>query len=126
MPVSWVRDHGQGRVFYTNFGHNEATWSDPAFLEHAAEGIAWAVGRIDAPAEPNPEVQAAEYLRSVIAAVPDLGTEERAALAAAAEAKIAADPTWALGLRPMLVELRGAEPPDRAEGYGRVLTAIRD
>jgi len=63
VPVSWVRDYGTGRVFYTNFGHNEATWKEPMFRRHAAEGIAWALGRFAAPAAPNPEAQAAEYLR---------------------------------------------------------------
>lgn len=68
VPVSWVRDYGAGRVFYTNFGHNDVTWKDPMFQEHIAEGIAWSLKRFDAEATPNPDVQAAEYLRSVIAA----------------------------------------------------------
>jgi type 1 glutamine amidotransferase len=126
VPVSWVRDYGQGRVFYTNFGHNDATWNDPAFQKHATEGIAWAIGRFDAPAAPNPEVQAAEYVRSVIAAAPGVTDEERASLAAAAEARIAADPTWAVGLRPMLLELRDLESTDRTAVYDRVIAAIRD
>ena len=125
VPVAWVRDYGQGRVFYTNFGHNETTWNDPAFQKHATQGIAWAIGRFDAPADPNPEVQAAEYLRSVIAAVPGLTAAERSALATAADAKIAADSAWAMGLRPLVGELRGLEPAKRAAVYDRVLAAIR-
>ncbi|MFM1903058.1 MAG: hypothetical protein RLZZ440_958 [Planctomycetota bacterium] len=126
VPVSWVRDYGQGRVFYTNFGHNDATWKDPAFQKHATEGIAWAIGRFDAPSEPNPDVQAAEYLRSVIAAAPGVTDVEREGLLAAAETKIAADPAWAQSLRPMLLEIRNLEPADRTAGYDRVIAAIRD
>ncbi|MFM1995769.1 MAG: hypothetical protein RLZZ111_156, partial [Planctomycetota bacterium] len=45
VPVSWVREFGRGRVFYTNFGHNEATWKEPMFQKHMSEGMAWALGR---------------------------------------------------------------------------------
>ncbi|MFM8892761.1 MAG: ThuA domain-containing protein [Planctomycetia bacterium] len=79
VPVSWVRDYGKGRVFYTNFGHNDATWKEPMFQRHMVEGMSWALGRFAAPSAPNPQVQAAEYLRSVIPAVPAApGTHARA------------------------------------------------
>jgi type 1 glutamine amidotransferase len=125
VPVSWVRDYGKGRVFSTNFGHNEATWREPMFRKHAAEGIAWAVGRCDAPAEPNPDVQAAEYMRSVIAAAAAATGADHDALRAKADAKIAADPAWALGLRPKLLELRGRKPADRTAVYAEVMEEIR-
>ena len=41
MPVSWVKDYGEGRVFYTNLGHNEGTWTNPKFLEHVTGGMKW-------------------------------------------------------------------------------------
>jgi type 1 glutamine amidotransferase len=126
VPVSWVRDYGKGRVFYTNFGHNDATWNDPAFQKHATEGIAWAIGRLDATAEPNPEVQAAEYLRSVIAAAAQATGTDASVVAAKAEAQIAADPAWALGLRPLLLDIRGMEPDERKAAYDRVLTAVEE
>ncbi len=28
MPLAWVKDWGQGKVFYTNLGHNETTWTN--------------------------------------------------------------------------------------------------
>jgi uncharacterized protein len=124
VPVSWVRDYGQGRVYYTNFGHNEATWNDAAFQKHAAEGIAWALGRFDAPAAPNPEVQAAEYLRSVLAAAAEQLSADHDALRAKADAKIAADPGWAASLRPELLPLRGMKPADRQAGYEKLLREI--
>lgn len=126
VPVAWVRDYGKGRVFSTNFGHNDATWHDPMFQKHMLEGIAWAVGRFDAPAAPNPDLQAAEYLRSVVAAATAAtGNDADAdALRAKADAKIAKDTAWATGLRPMLLELRSLKPEDRAAAYAKVIAEI--
>ena len=124
VPVAWVRDYGQGRVFSTNFGHNDATWKEPMFQKHMAEGIAWALGRFDAPAAPNPDVQAAEYLRSVVAAAAAATKADADALRAKADAKIAKDGAWATGLRPMLLEIRGMKPEDRAAAYAKVIAEV--
>ena len=106
VPVSWIRDYGRGRVFYTNLGHNDATWGDAAFQEHFTEGTAWALGKFDAASKANPSVQAAEYLRSAVAAAGELDGVEHDALRARVDAKIAADPSWAVQMRPQLVALR--------------------
>ena len=106
VPVSWVRDYGRGRVFYTNLGHNDETWSDDAFQKHLTEGTAWALGRFDAPSKANPSIQATEYLRSVVAAAGELDGIEHDALRAQVDAKIAADPSWAVQMRPQVVALR--------------------
>jgi len=124
VPVAWVRDYGKGRVFATNFGHNDATWNDPMFRKHMEQGIAWALGRVAAPATPNPEAQAAEYVRSVVAAAAAAGGLDADALRAKADAKIAQDPAWAVGLRPMLVELRGRKPEERAGAYATFVAEI--
>jgi type 1 glutamine amidotransferase len=124
VPVSWVREYGKGRVFSTNFGHNDATWKEPMFQKHMLEGIAWALGRFDAPAAPNADVQAAEYLRSVVAAAAAATKTDADALRAKADAKIAKDASWATGLRPMLLELRALKPEDRAAGYAKVIAEI--
>lgn len=55
-PISWCKDYGQGRVFYTSLGHREDMW-DPnwpdrknskeiaeAYQKHILEGIKWAIG----------------------------------------------------------------------------------
>ena len=110
VPVAWVRDYGRGRVFYTNLGHNDATWKDTAFQQHLAEGIAWSLGRFDAPSKPNPEAQAAEYLRSVVAAAAAATGADHDTLRAQTDAKLMADPTWAVSLRPQLLELRTMKP----------------
>ncbi len=43
-PYTWVREEGDGRVFYTALGHNEKTWEKPEFQQLIANGILWAVG----------------------------------------------------------------------------------
>lgn len=58
VPVSWVKNYGEGRVFYTNLGHNDGTWADKRFLTHVDGGIRWALGLVEGDATPNPEVQA--------------------------------------------------------------------
>jgi uncharacterized protein len=124
VPVAWVREYGKGRVFATNFGHNDATWNDPMFKKHMEQGIAWALGRVAAVATPNPEVQAAEYVRSVVAAAAAAGSLDADALRAKADARIAKDPAWAVGLRPMLLELRGLKPEERGAAYAKVVAEI--
>lgn len=51
-PWTWVRDHGDGRVFYTAWGHDHRTWSNLGFHELLARGIRWASGGIAQPASP--------------------------------------------------------------------------
>ena len=43
-PWTWVRTHGDGRVFYTAWGHDERTWTNPGFLALLERGIRWAAG----------------------------------------------------------------------------------
>jgi uncharacterized protein len=71
FPVSWVRMHGKGRVFYTNLGHREDLWSDDPALrdrinsvetskeyhKHLLGGIKWALGLANGDATPNPDVK---------------------------------------------------------------------
>ena len=43
-PWTWIKESGKGRVFYTAYGHDERTWSNPGFQQLMKEGILWAVG----------------------------------------------------------------------------------
>ena len=43
-PWTWTKTYGKGRVFYTAYGHDERTWSQPGFLELVEKGIEWALG----------------------------------------------------------------------------------
>ncbi|GIW94882.1 MAG: glycosyl hydrolase [Pirellulaceae bacterium] len=44
-PWTWVRTHGQGRVFYTAWGHDHRTWGHAGFHNLLERGIRWACGR---------------------------------------------------------------------------------
>lgn len=43
-PWTWVREQGKGRVFYTAWGHDQRTWTNPGFLNLVERGVRWAVG----------------------------------------------------------------------------------
>ena len=43
-PWTWVRTHGDGRVFYTAWGHDQRTWGHPGFHNLVERGIRWACG----------------------------------------------------------------------------------
>ncbi len=43
-PWTWVRTHGQGRVFYTAWGHDARTWNHAGFHNLLQRGIRWACG----------------------------------------------------------------------------------
>ncbi len=45
-PWTWVKTQGQGRVFYTAYGHDERTWNKPQFKQLIENAVVWAV---DAP-----------------------------------------------------------------------------
>ena len=42
-PYTWVRTQGKGRVFYTAYGHDQRTWSQPGFQQLIQQGTVWAV-----------------------------------------------------------------------------------
>lgn len=44
-PWTWVRTHGKGRVFYTAWGHDGRTFSNPGFHNLVERGMRWACGQ---------------------------------------------------------------------------------
>jgi hypothetical protein len=68
VPVTWVRQVGKGRLFYTNLGHTPKTWDEPRFREQIVAGIRFAAGLEEGSTEPNPEVQAQWGIHSFLAA----------------------------------------------------------
>ncbi len=47
-PISWIREHNGGRVFYTKLGHFADVWTNPGFIQHLLQGMRIAAGRLDA------------------------------------------------------------------------------
>jgi uncharacterized protein len=64
VPVAWAKEYGQGRMFYTNLGHNPETWTNPKFLASVEQGILWSLGLIDGDATPNPELSKAQEAKA--------------------------------------------------------------
>jgi len=51
--ISWIRRYGQGRVFYTAFGHGENVYRDEAILRHFLAGIQFVLGDLEADTTPS-------------------------------------------------------------------------
>ena len=47
-PISWLKKHGEGKVFYTCFGHRAETYYEPMVVDHILRGIQWALGDLKA------------------------------------------------------------------------------
>ena len=95
VPVSWVRNVGSGRLFYTSLGHNPETWENETYQQHIVAGLRWALKLAEGPANPNPSVSAEQALKSVaISASVTLGKDARA-LTEKALSKARANPEWA-------------------------------
>ena len=60
VPVAWVKEYGKGRMFYTNLGHNNGTWTDERFVKSVTGGVRWVMGLEEADATPNPKLSAKE------------------------------------------------------------------
>jgi type 1 glutamine amidotransferase len=44
-PWTWVRTEGKGRIFYTAWGHDDRTWSNPGFHDLVERGLRYAAGQ---------------------------------------------------------------------------------
>jgi type 1 glutamine amidotransferase len=63
-PYTWVRKHGKGRIFYTAYGHDEKTWSQPGFHDLLEKGILWAVGEEAKNALARLDIKPFEYMEA--------------------------------------------------------------
>lgn len=43
-PISWCRESGGGRAWYTGMGHAAEMYDEPLFVGHIVGGVLWAVG----------------------------------------------------------------------------------
>ena len=42
-PVSWVKTHEKGRIFYSSLGHNDHIYANQKVLQHFLNGILWSL-----------------------------------------------------------------------------------
>jgi sugar phosphate isomerase/epimerase len=59
IAISWIRNYGRGRVFYTSLGHNAHINWNKKVLVHYLDGIQFAMGDLYAPATPSNKLTAA-------------------------------------------------------------------
>ncbi|MEM9326907.1 MAG: hypothetical protein AAGA85_14670, partial [Bacteroidota bacterium] len=58
--VSWIKRHGEGRVFYVSPSHNAQTMEDPRMLKFYLDGAQYVLGDLicdDSPAELSAELK---------------------------------------------------------------------
>lgn len=54
IPISWVREYGKGRMFYSGLGHPPEVWRNPDVRKMWTEAVKWALKLVDGDATPNP------------------------------------------------------------------------
>ncbi|MFO0085353.1 MAG: ThuA domain-containing protein [Pirellula sp.] len=95
VPVSWVRNVGAGRLFYTSLGHNPETWENVTYQQHIVAGLRWALKLADGPANPNPSVSAEQALKSIVVSASTTLGKDAKILTEKALSKAKANPEWA-------------------------------
>lgn len=58
VPVAWVKNYGEGKVFYISLGHRQDVWTNPTYQKSLLGGIRWILGRESGDATPNPKLSA--------------------------------------------------------------------
>ena len=53
--VTWIKNYGKGRVFYSTLGHTIEVWENKDIQKMYLEGVKWALGMTHADATPRPK-----------------------------------------------------------------------
>jgi len=51
-PISWIANYEKGRTFYCSLGHRDEIYWNPVVLQHYLAGFQYALGDLEADAEP--------------------------------------------------------------------------
>lgn len=60
-PLTWARNYGDGRVFYTGLGHGKEDWDNENFRDLLGGAIQWASKEVEADIAPNLEKAAPRH-----------------------------------------------------------------
>jgi type 1 glutamine amidotransferase len=60
VPIAWVKNYGEGKVFHMSLGHREEVWTNPIYMQSMLGGIKWILNQEEGDATPNPELSAAQ------------------------------------------------------------------
>lgn len=55
VPIAWVKEYGQGRVFYSTLGHSDQSWDNPQVQQMFLDALRWALGLVEGDATPLSE-----------------------------------------------------------------------
>ncbi|MCA9090052.1 MAG: ThuA domain-containing protein [Planctomycetaceae bacterium] len=64
VPVCWIKNYGEGKVYFNNLGHREETWTNKPFLDSITQAVKWMRGEIEVDATPNPKVSAEQEAKA--------------------------------------------------------------
>ncbi|MDZ4781444.1 MAG: ThuA domain-containing protein [Planctomycetia bacterium] len=64
VPIAWVKEYGDGKVFHMSLGHREDVWTNPMYMESMLGGIKWILNKEPGDATPNPELSAAQEAKA--------------------------------------------------------------
>ena len=67
-PKAGVFPWGDGKIFYSNLGHNNKTWTNKTFLKSTEGAVRWILNMEAGDAPPNQEVSARETAKAKAAA----------------------------------------------------------
>jgi type 1 glutamine amidotransferase len=64
VPIAWVKEYGDGKVFHMSLGHREDVWTNPTYRASLLGGIKWILGYEEGEAAPNPELSAEQEAKA--------------------------------------------------------------
>jgi uncharacterized protein len=63
FPLAWVKTYGNGRVFYSSFGHEREAWGNPYLQKMWLEAMKWSLGLTQGDITPRPMPAAQQSTR---------------------------------------------------------------
>jgi hypothetical protein len=64
VPISWVKNYGDGKAMHMSLGHNEAVWENPTYMQSMLGGVKWILGIEPGDATPNPELSSEQEAKA--------------------------------------------------------------
>ena len=64
VPIAWVKNYGEGKVFYISLGHREDVWTNDTYMQSLLGGIKWVLNQAEGDATPNPDLSAAQEVKA--------------------------------------------------------------
>lgn len=76
QPWTWVRQEGEGRIFYTAFGHGSGPWAERGFKKMIENAIRWTSGNEDTIAEDTRTLEPLQFTEADVPFYPGGATQQ--------------------------------------------------